>query len=537
MNTREREVMDARRVFVDMDGVIVDFDGYKAAHGLTGDEVKARVGAYLDMQPIPGAIEAVRSLIGMGYEVWLATKPPTGIPHAYSDKAAWVMQHLPELKRRIVITHDKGMLGGPRDFLCDDRPHKANCEKFAGTLLRFIDGYHWPEALRDLRAARDALLAEGSASSDGAEAVGPVAWRYVALPNTKPLYRSPGAWQEFIRCYKDHYEQQAATWGCRIEYAYLHPQPAQGEQESGLRDAYEGAREDLLDWKGRAQRAEARLRNLGWAGVDASETPQGEPSPRYVQWTEAGGVRVDLDSFFGSDAGKAALARFEQRSCEGLDDGEAQRASAWLAVVSVLNEVAPTWHRDSIGTGREQVCAAIRALAQRTSERRPIADEVVERACIAAAVAIDGNDPWEEFTETNKAEVRKAVRAVLEWYESAHPRGLPAGSDAQLKVLDEVIRLLESPHVMPTPTGGINYPPEHYFGLLHDFKRVRAELATAEQPSCGQDARDAARWRKAMELAVEDSTGWTIPHESGAHSLDERIDAAIAAKQRQGGDA
>lgn len=156
-------------------------------------------------------------------------------------------------------------------------------------------------------------------------------------------------------------------------------------------------------------------------------------APRYVQWTEAGGVRVDLDSFFKSDAGKAALAHFEQRSCEGLDDGEAQRASAWLAVVSVLDEVAPTWHRDSIGTGREQVCAAIRALAQRTSERRPIADETVERACIAAAVAIDGNDPWEEFTETNKAEVRKAVRAVLEWYESAHPRGLPAGSDALVR--------------------------------------------------------------------------------------------------------
>src|SRR5690606_27885055 len=39
------------------------------------------------------------------------------------------------------------------------------------------------------------------------------------------------------------------------------------------RDAYEGAREDLLDWKGRAQRAEARLRSLGWAGIDASEPP------------------------------------------------------------------------------------------------------------------------------------------------------------------------------------------------------------------------------------------------------------------------
>lgn len=140
-----------RRVFIDMDGVIVDFDFYKRQHGLTGEQVKEKVGAYLEMPAIPGAIEAVRSVIGMGYEVWLATKPPTGIAHAYSDKAAWVMKYLPELKRRIIITHDKGLLGAPDDFLLDDRPHKANCEAFPGTLLRFVDGYHWLEALFELR--------------------------------------------------------------------------------------------------------------------------------------------------------------------------------------------------------------------------------------------------------------------------------------------------------------------------------------------------------------------------------------------------
>lgn len=142
-----------RRVFVDMDGVIVDFDAYKIANNMTGDEVKRAPGAYLAMPAIPGAVEAVRSVIGMGFDVWIATKPPTGVPYAYSDKAAWIMEHLPELKRKIIITHDKGLLGDSRDFLCDDRPHKASCERFAGSLLRFVDGYHWPQALDDLRAA------------------------------------------------------------------------------------------------------------------------------------------------------------------------------------------------------------------------------------------------------------------------------------------------------------------------------------------------------------------------------------------------
>lgn len=54
-----------------------------------------------------------------------------------------------------------------------------------------------------------------------------------------------------------------------------------------FRDAYVGAREDLSDWKGRAQRAEAELRRLGYAGIDASvppSQPAGEDGPSvYVE--------------------------------------------------------------------------------------------------------------------------------------------------------------------------------------------------------------------------------------------------------------
>jgi len=146
------EMAQRPRIFVDMDGVIVDFEAYKSERGLTGEEVKKTPNAYLEMPAIPGAISAVRTLIGMGFEVWIATKPPTGVPYAYSDKAAWIMRELPELKRRIIVTHDKGLLGDVGDFLCDDRPHKANCEMFQGTLLRFVDGYHWPQALEFFRS-------------------------------------------------------------------------------------------------------------------------------------------------------------------------------------------------------------------------------------------------------------------------------------------------------------------------------------------------------------------------------------------------
>lgn len=140
------------RIFVDLDGVVVDFDKFRAISGLTGEEIKKLPGAYLDMDPIPDAIEGVHSLIGMGHEVWLATKPPTGIPDAYADKVKWVLRHLPELKRRIILTHDKSLLRG--DILIDDRPHKANADKFEGFLIKFGGSIGWNEVLAIVRGRR-----------------------------------------------------------------------------------------------------------------------------------------------------------------------------------------------------------------------------------------------------------------------------------------------------------------------------------------------------------------------------------------------
>lgn len=140
-----------RRVFVDLDRVVVDFDGYKEKWAMTGEEVKKYPGAYLAMEPIAGALAGVHSIIGMGFDVWIATKPPTGLPFAYADKVSWVLQHLPELKRKIIITHDKGLLGCSDDFLIDDRPHKANCLLFSGTLIEFGGRVGWPEVLDRLR--------------------------------------------------------------------------------------------------------------------------------------------------------------------------------------------------------------------------------------------------------------------------------------------------------------------------------------------------------------------------------------------------
>lgn len=130
------------RVFVDMDGVLVDFDGYMKETGLTSETIKKTPHAYWKMKPMPEAIKAIHSLLGMGHDVWIATKPPTGIAYAYADKVTWVLDYIPELKRKIVITHDKSLLRG--DVLIDDRPHKANVDKFQGKVIHFGSPL-WPD--------------------------------------------------------------------------------------------------------------------------------------------------------------------------------------------------------------------------------------------------------------------------------------------------------------------------------------------------------------------------------------------------------
>lgn len=141
-----------KRVFVDMDGVLVNFEQFMNDHGLTGDQAKRVTGAFLLMEPYPDAIAGIRSLLGAGYEVWIATKPPTGIASAYAEKAQWIFTYLPELKRKIIITHDKGLLGDEGDFLVDDRPHKANCDKFRGTLIPFTNGETWAGVIDKIRS-------------------------------------------------------------------------------------------------------------------------------------------------------------------------------------------------------------------------------------------------------------------------------------------------------------------------------------------------------------------------------------------------
>ena len=75
----------------------------------------------------PGATEGVRSLLDLGVDIWVATKPLEENPTCRDGKAAWLRRHFPMLERKLIIAPDKSVLNG--DELLDDAPKIEWCER------------------------------------------------------------------------------------------------------------------------------------------------------------------------------------------------------------------------------------------------------------------------------------------------------------------------------------------------------------------------------------------------------------------------
>lgn len=128
-------------VFLDSDGPVADFDKALVASGLPADEFKHLPGVYLWLDVTDGAaftISKLKELDDAGLiRVWILTKTPSDSPYAYTEKVLWYRKTFPWLEDRVILTHDKSLMGTKVDFLLDDRPHKANADKFKGTFVYF----------------------------------------------------------------------------------------------------------------------------------------------------------------------------------------------------------------------------------------------------------------------------------------------------------------------------------------------------------------------------------------------------------------
>lgn len=131
--------MSKKRLYFDMDGVIVDFDSaLKLQSEETLKEYEGREdeipGLFGRMQPMPGAIEAVRKLNEI-YDCYILSTAPWGNPSAWSYKVIWITRYLDDVfHKKMVITHCKHLCKG--DILIDDRD-KHGVRDFEGEWIHF----------------------------------------------------------------------------------------------------------------------------------------------------------------------------------------------------------------------------------------------------------------------------------------------------------------------------------------------------------------------------------------------------------------
>ena len=147
--------MNKLRIYIDMDGVLANFD--KAAEEHPSNGIKGfRPDLTLDFskfEPMPGAIKAVQELIDMGHELFIATTPPWNHPDSWGQKRDWVEKNLPKLKKKMVLTHRKDLLIG--DILIDDSMWRGQPD-FQGTWFHFGDnGMDWKYVIEGIKSIMD----------------------------------------------------------------------------------------------------------------------------------------------------------------------------------------------------------------------------------------------------------------------------------------------------------------------------------------------------------------------------------------------
>ena len=141
-------------VYVDMDGVLVDFQS--GIDSLTEEQRESFKdglddvpGIFSKMKPVEGAIEAYEELT-RHFDVYILSTAPWNNPSAWTDKLLWVKKYLGDLAyKRLILSHNKHLNDG--DFLIDDRTANG-AGNFKGEHINFLseEFQNWDDVLNYL---------------------------------------------------------------------------------------------------------------------------------------------------------------------------------------------------------------------------------------------------------------------------------------------------------------------------------------------------------------------------------------------------
>ena len=122
-------------VFVDMDGVLADFDG-AITSGVENDPPEMfKPGFFRNLKVMDGAIDGVAQLLANPkLEVYVGSKMTSKVTTCATEKMEWIREYFPGLLRHMVLCCDKKLLRG--NFLVDDDIDRWG-HSFKGAFIHF----------------------------------------------------------------------------------------------------------------------------------------------------------------------------------------------------------------------------------------------------------------------------------------------------------------------------------------------------------------------------------------------------------------
>lgn len=156
-------------IYLDMDGVLADYDKGAEAAGISLDEFHATPGAFRHLDLMPGAREALKRISQVpGWTVALLSTPSKErFEEASREKREWAAENLPMiLPENIHLTDDKSTVGTEQDILVDDHPEWSNADKFPGTVIHFTGPEVWDAVLEAMNGAAEKVAGLWGADAD-----------------------------------------------------------------------------------------------------------------------------------------------------------------------------------------------------------------------------------------------------------------------------------------------------------------------------------------------------------------------------------